>query len=347
MQNIYAYEERSYFWRWVGLGAFLFLGFLWVKPLFFEEDEDLVRIPVSLPSTETTTKAAPQVSHFSSNTNVVPVAATVSRESYVDSNWLNMEYNLSELVAGYRGVVGIYIKDLKTGKTYERNADRPFVTASLIKVPIMAAACQAMSEGRLSMNTTTRLRRDQIRGGAGDLQNSRVGTKYQLSTLIYKMITKSDNTAAQMVIDQMGYNYLNRSFKSFGLNVTRINPVGMSLANYVSPEQDNHTTPREMGLLLEKIYRRQIVNDGACDFMVQVMRHVDPGVRLSRFLPRNWKLARKGGLLRRNCHDVGIVYTPKANYVICVLTSDNANYERAKRLIATVGQTAYAYLGRS
>jgi beta-lactamase class A len=69
--------------------------------------------------------------------------------------------------------------------------------------------------------------------------------------------------------------------------------------------------------------------------------------RLARDLPNDFKLARKTGLLRKNCHDMGIVFTPDGDYIICVLTGRNKNYEVAKGLISSVGRKAYEYMHNS
>lgn len=264
-----------------------------------------------------------------------------------ETRWIAMQATLTDIVRHYDGDVGIYIKDLRAGRVYEYNADDAFASASLIKIPIMVATFQAIWEGRLTLNTRLQLKRQYRRDGSGDLKWSRNGSSFPLSRLIYAMMTKSDNTATAMVIDQLGYNYLNESFQKFGLVTTRIHPDGMSLSSTLPASKDNYTTPREMGQLLEKLYRHELVNDGLSDLMLEIMKGADGNSRLKINLPSQWKLARKTGLLRKYCHDVGIVYTPQGEFVICVLTGHNRNYNKAKGFIASVGRTAYSYLGNS
>jgi beta-lactamase class A len=273
--------------------------------------------------------------------------AAVEPTPTFEPSWLQMESAVSDVVDTYDGDVGIYIKNLKTGYVFERAADRQFVTASLIKMPIMAATFQAIKDGRLSLESEIILRRRHIRDGSGHMKWARVGQRFRVSDILYQMISHSDNTATAMLIDLFGYDYLNKSFNNFGLVVTQINPMGMSLSDKLSNEFDNHTTPREMGMLLEKIYDRELVNDGYSDLMMEIMKRADDPHRLGKFLPKNWVLARKTGLLRKNCHDCGIVFTPKGDYIICVMTSNNTTYKKAKGFIANVGQTAYEYIARS
>jgi beta-lactamase class A len=263
-----------------------------------------------------------------------------------DARWDEMVAHMQETAAQYKGDVGIYVKNLKTGRLFEYNTDHTFVTASLIKVPIMVAAFQAIHEGRFTLNTRIQYKRSYRRDGSGTLKWSRPGAYYPLSYLIYQMITKSDNTATAMLIDLMGYDYLNEKFAEMGLKATRIAPTGMSLADRLAdPALDNYTTPTEFAALLERIYKRQVVSDGLSDLMLEIMKGANSRTRLAKTLPREWQLARKTGLLRKNCHDVGIVFSPEGDYVLCVFTNSNsANYRVAKGLISTVGKQAYDYI---
>lgn len=277
-----------------------------------------------------------------------PIGQTALESTGIrQSQWEQMVISIEKSVAGYNGEIGIYIKDLRSGRTYERNADEKFASASLIKLPIMAATFQAVHQGRFRLDTPLILKRKHKRGGSGHLRYLRTGRSFPVSYVVYKMITHSDNTAAAMLIDKIGYSDLNRAFRDFGLQTTRIDPVGMRLSDHIHPARENYTTAREMGRLLEKIYDHKLVSDGLSDLMIEILKDADSPTRLARDLPDDWSLARKTGLLRKNCHDVGIVFTDKGDYVICVLTARNETYRKAKNLIASVGKTAYSFIAHS
>lgn len=296
-------------WPWIVLVSILFCGFIYARP---------------------------------QATFIIPTAEQIAEE-----RWNETMAGIRQMVETYDGEVGLYIKDLNTGRTFEHNSDRPFISASLIKVPIMAAAFEAVKSGKLSLSETISYSRKYKRGGSGRLKWSRTGVKYPTSYLIYEMITKSDNTATAMLINKLGYDYLNASFAKFGLEETRIAKTGMSLSSRLDPALDNYTTPREMASLLEKIYRREMVSESLSDLMLEIMKGADHPTRLAKRLPHEWKLARKTGLLRKSCHDVGILFTPQGDYIICVLTGKNPTYSKAKGLIASVGEKTYEFLGRT
>lgn len=259
-----------------------------------------------------------------------------------EEEWGPMTEGLRDLARAYPGRVGIYLKDLETGREWEFNADRRFPSASLVKVPVMAAVFARIHEGKLSLDTQIRLHRRSRVGGSGSLKWVREGTSLSVMELVYKMITESDNTAAKMLIDEVGMDYLFEAFPALGLEQTNITPEGMSLSS-LPVKRENYTTPREMGFLLERIYGGELVSRQASDFMLDVLKHTKSRTRLRKGLPLGWEIGHKTGLLRRNCHDVGIIFSPRGDFVLAVLTSESANYTMAKNFIAKVAKLTYRY----
>src|SRR5205823_14052868 len=121
---------------------------------------------------------------------------------------------------------------------------------------------------------------------------------------------------------------------------TEIHPEGFRLTGRRVAE-DNMTSPRDMAYILEKIYQRELVSANASEQMLAILKHQKLRDRLPRYLPTGWEIAHKTGLLRKACHDVGIVFSPGGDYLICVLTSHDATYKNAKRFIASLGRITY------
>ncbi|MDO8805748.1 MAG: serine hydrolase [Elusimicrobiota bacterium] len=259
-----------------------------------------------------------------------------------DVEWLAMVESLDKVSRAYSGRVGIYIKDLETGKTWDYNADRLFPSASLIKVPIMAAVFEQIKQGTITLDTQIKLTRHERVGGSGSLKWVRDGTSLSVMEIIYKMITESDNTATKMLMDYVGMAYLEGAFKNLGLEHTNITAEGMSLSS-ARVSRENYTTAREMASLLERIYSGALVNRESSEFMLDVLKHTKSRSRLRKGLPLGWEIGHKTGLLRRACHDVGIVFSPRGDYVIAVLTSEAPNYTAAKNFISKVAKMTYQY----
>jgi len=257
-------------------------------------------------------------------------------------DWQSFATALRQRSRRFSGNVGYVVKDLRSGEIVESNENGVFPSASLIKLPIMVAAFQAVDEGKISLSKPITLRLQDKRGGSGVLKLAAPGTIFTLRELLEYMIIHSDNTAAELIIQQMGFDYIQTTFRRLGMQDTEIHPEGFHLsARHVAA--DNRTSPRDMAFLLDKIYHRKLVSGDASDQMLDILKHQKLRDRLPRFIPTGWSIAHKTGLLRRACHDVGIVFSPDGDYLICVLTSQDATYKNAKHFIASLGRITYDY----
>jgi beta-lactamase class A len=269
-------------------------------------------------------------------------AAAVATAPINPDDWQTFAGALRQRAKRFDGTVGYIVKDLRTGEVVESNQTGVFPSASLIKLPIMVVAFQAVQEGRLSLAMPITLRRQDRRGGSGVLKFASPGTVFTLRELLEYMIIHSDNTATELIVQQLGFEYIQSTFQHLGLKDTEIHPDGFRLAaRHVA--EDNRTSPRDMAFCLEKIYQRKMVSAGASDQMLDILKHQKLRDRLPRFIPTGWEIAHKTGLLRRACHDVGIVFSPGGDYLICVLTSHDATYKTAKRFIASLGRITFDY----
>src|SRR6187397_2076945 len=65
-----------------------------------------------------------------------------------------LETQIREVISGFNGDIGIYVKNLKTGKTVAINADTIFPTASIVKVPILLGIMDKIQKGELVYDST-------------------------------------------------------------------------------------------------------------------------------------------------------------------------------------------------
>ncbi len=256
-----------------------------------------------------------------------------------DPQWKSMENSIKTRVQLFPGTAGIYIKDLKHGWVVEHNTSRLFASASLVKLPIMAALYTAQMDGRISLDETIELNWRNKARGSGKLKFVRNGERFSVRYLIFKMITESDNTATNMLTNQLGLEFYNHSFINMGLNHTNMSRTIMDLRQR-DRGVENYTTANDMGKLLEMIYHNRIVGSSE---MMEILKSQTVNDRLPVPLPEDWQIGHKTGLLRNTCHDVGIVYSPNRDYIICVLTQNIRNYRRAKSFIREVSHLTANY----
>jgi beta-lactamase class A len=258
-----------------------------------------------------------------------------------DAAWDKMTSALDALSSRYPGRVSIFIRDLKTGKTWMHNPDDLFPAASLIKVPILIATFYKIRDGGVTLDdrlTITRLNR---RGGSGSLKWRPDGTHLTLRDALTHMINESDNTATQMVLERVGIGYVQQQFPRMGLLYTGIYEEGMSIKGG-RVAHENYTTAREMEMLLEKIYRGEAVDKTSSDVMMEILKKPKAvASRLQKGMPSGWEIAHKTGLLRQACHDSAIFFTPVGDYAITVLTGQNASYSQAKDFITKIAHVTF------
>jgi len=111
------------------------------------------------------------------------------------------------------------------------------------------------------------------------------------------------------------------------------------------------TTPKEMARLLEMIHNGVCVSQDASQQMLAILKRCDDDTKMKRFLPPQATVAHKTGAVDASRLDAGIVYSPKADYVLCVFTTDNADKSwridnEAQVLIANISRSVYEFCQR-
>ena len=260
-------------------------------------------------------------------------------EEKPDQAWMELNKSIQFQVSHFPGTAGIYIKDLKTGWTIQYNGGNLFPSASLVKLPVMATLYQAQVKGQVSLDQSLPILRNLKASGSGRLKFQRAGTRVTIRQLIYKMITESDNTATNVLTNIFGLDYYNAQFMAMGLSRTNFSRTIMDLRKR-DRGIENYTTPEDMAKILEKIYGGELTGS---EEMVEILKSQKVNDRLPLGIPPEWQIGHKTGLMRSTCHDVGIVYAPTGDYIICALTKDIHSYRRAKNFISEISHLAADY----
>lgn len=260
------------------------------------------------------------------------VAATVGAKGP------SFEERLRARIAGFRGRMGVAAKNLDTGETVLVAADTRFPTASVIKLGVMVEVYHQIAEGRLRRDTLLTLADDAKVGGSGVLGRLHAGTQLSIADLVGLMITISDNTATNMLIERVGTQAVNDRLASYGLADTKLfRPTFRDGKPDVFPELEKEfglgmSTPREMALLMERIAEGRVVDRAACDEMLDVLRQQDVVTMIPRSLPEgedvvvanktgtdSEKVPDAGGVKRHIRGDVAYVTAPGLRYVVAIL----------------------------
>jgi len=254
----------------------------------------------------------------SASSKILSPEERLSLYSQRQMRWEANSANILKRITSLRGEAGIVVEDLETGWTFIHNEDQPFAAASLVKIPILVACFKAAEEGRLDLSEKHVLKRQDRVGGSGVLRRMRNGRSFTYSQLIDYMVTESDNIACNILIDRLGFDYINHVFEELGLQTTRLN---RKMIDFAARDQgvENYTTAAEMTGLLDRIYHHRCFNAEISERCLAVLKRQKINDRLPRYLPKDVKVAHKTGLEKEVCHDAGIVFTPSGDYIITVL----------------------------
>ena len=228
------------------------------------------------------------------------------------------------------------------------DADRPVPGASVLKVLILVEAhAQALDRSFSWTDSHTLLSTDVV-GGTGTFQQEPVGSSWTYLQYARRMISESDNTAANILLRRVGPKNVNERAAKFGLTVTRIEREFMDFDAQRSG-RENWTTAREMGVLMRAIFRREILTPEACDDMIVLLERTSRG-RVAAGVPREIAVGHKSGTLPGCRHDVGWVRVRGNPYILSVflenvLERPSGEEDRGVAALDAAGRVVYDAMG--
>jgi beta-lactamase class A len=222
----------------------------------------------------------------------------------------------------------LYVKNLDTGVTYSLNGDERVRTASTIKIAVMIEAFSRVAEEKAKWTDELVLTKAARYGGSGVLPELGDGLRLTLRDCVNLMMTVSDNTATNMVLDYLTTDAVNARMKALGFKDTRIlRRVGGGGESREGKEADNKrfglgvTTPHEMVQVLEKLDAGELVNKAASKEMIELMKREQARYAIGR---TNWDvpMASKYGALDalRSCN--AILYTKHGRIAIGITVDE-------------------------
>jgi beta-lactamase class A len=262
-----------------------------------------------------------------------------------------LEAEIHEVDAQLDGVLGVAVEDLKTGQTILLNPDEVFPQASSIKIAVLAELYhqneQAMAgaRGKAKLSDLYTMRAEDLVAGSdifvGLTPGVTVLTNRDLATM---MVAVSDDSATNVLIERLGFENVNAFLESSGLHATRLRRKMMDL-DAAKEGRENVSTPREMMMLLAKIYEGRLFSkESTADFLKVLSTH--KGSAMLRGLPDDVVAANKPGELEAVRTDSGIVFAKDRPFVLCVMTTYLKNERAGEDVISRIAAAAWTTFDR-
>jgi beta-lactamase class A len=233
------------------------------------------------------------------------------------------------LIKAHKGTVTVAVKDLTTGESFAYHAADPMPTASLIKFPVMVETYRQAEAREVDLGKTLTLTKaDKVPGSGVLTYHFSDGATFPLVDAVHLMIAFSDNTATNMVLDQIGLKSTAETMERMGYPNTKIHSKSFRRDTSVFPERSKQfglgsTTAAEMVRLCEEVWNKKVVSPSACEAMLKHLRACDDKDKFPRFLPQGTKLAFKTGSVDEIRTAAGVIECDRGPVALCVMTKDN------------------------
>lgn len=236
-----------------------------------------------------------------------------------------LQSKLQDAISGFNGDIGVYVKNLRTGKTVAINADTIFLTASIVKVPILLGIMDKINKGELNYDSSLTYKDSLLYEGADILGSFKSNEKILLKKVLMLMLTTSDNTASLWLQSIAGTGTrINEILDNLGLKNTRVNSRTPGRENNRTQYGWGQTTPAEMASIFEKIYRNEIFSPVACERMMRCLgrNYWDEDEAISQ-IPPTIEVFSKNGCVNASRSEVLLVNAPNNPYIFCIFTKNN------------------------
>jgi beta-lactamase class A len=265
------------------------------------------------------------------------------------------------------GVYGVVVVDPSGTVVYEHNADVPFISASLYKLPLMAQIYALIDAGLVTLDQEIMLDESFFPGW------DEAGDSYYSSDLIWMSTTVqealfaagaySSNVGALALASLTSWADIDAMAKSLGMISTNlvVYPAGLaawppapgasddavSMAQAVAfvESQANDgpvmiTTPRDVATFFLRLLANNVVSPGASAAITDILSQQMIDDRFPQLLPDGTQLVHKTGNLDHVVHDAGAIYTSAGPVILAALSEDSVDDDAATSIIQQLALTA-------
>ncbi len=235
-----------------------------------------------------------------------------------------LQKETQNLIMNFRGNVGVFVKNLRSGKVVSINEDSIFPTASMVKIPILIGIMDKIEKGELKYHQEIVYKDSLLYAGVDILGSLKNDEKIDLSKVVMLMLTVSDNTASLWLQSLAGGGLrINEILDSAGFKSTKVN--SRTPGREAKREQYGwgQTTPREMVMLIEKIYKGEMLSQSASGKMLRMLGRNYWDEQAISHIPPYIFVASKNGAVDESRSETLLVMAPGNPYIFSICTKNN------------------------
>lgn len=239
------------------------------------------------------------------------------------------------------GRVGIAIIDTGSSWVWRHRSTERFPMNSTFKAPLCGAILARADAGTLALNETVAITADDIVPFA-PVTAEKIGQTMTIGELCHATLDRSDNTAANLLIDRLGGTTAVTDYlRSIGDGTTRLDRMEPDLNNHTPGDPRDTTTPSAMADTWRTLLVGDALNDTSRAQLIAWMAQGSATGNLIRpSLPAGWIIADKSGGGRTGSRSVVALITPPqdAPYIVAIYLADTpADWDTRNSAIARLG----------
>ncbi|MBF7102117.1 serine hydrolase [Pediococcus pentosaceus] len=281
----------------------------------------------------TTQPVSSSVADKSSSSSSYSAPSKASKKSTIDFPKSTIQGTIDDAFGDMKGETSVYVSPTDSTEEVVSNS-KAQRAASNIKLFILITAYQQVNEGKLNLNDKYTLKDSDKVNGTGEIRNMSSGTEISIQDLLEDMMEDSDNTAANIVIRQLGgMNKVNAQIKKIGAKDTKLERMLMDM-DALKDGKDNYTSVADLGMVLKKIYNHQMVSTKYDNAMLDILKKNNNHTKLPHDLPEEATVYNKTGEFDDYGveNDAAIFGNNKGSFVIVVMSQDGSRDEQIKKM---------------
>ena len=219
--------------------------------------------------------------------------------------------------------------------------EKVMVSASTIKTMLMMALLDRVLKGEFSLDQKINVTEEMILSDSKFFEQG--PGMYKLDEILRFMITKSDNSCTNIIINMLTMEGANAYFASIGLTETKLERLMLDF-DAIKEGRNNYTSARDQFAVYEMMYHHKVLTPEMCELALSILMDNRDYDLFYRYLPYNFKLAHKSGGLDCLSHDSGIFYLPGNEFYLGIFVSDGPNDKFCEMLIGAMTRKIWDYL---
>jgi len=235
--------------------------------------------------------------------------------------------------------VGFYSEEIGgSRKISTLNSTQVFRSASTIKLAIAYELMRRVDEGVIGLDDPVVVDRSRLVGGSGLMRLMYASLKPTVGCMLQLMLTVSDNSASNILVDLVGKPNINAAMRRLGLKNTTLAGKFM----YPRKKRFNATTPEDMAKLISAIYRGRGLTPKSARRLVKILRYQQHTAMIPSSLPGWWvKVINKPGALSDLRADVAVVWDKGWAYSVAIFVEGFKDSYIAEQCVREISRSIF------